>query len=83
VSNPLYLSVVYQDSFAVTLGLKPGDRLISAAGTDLDPKGSMEEFKMIVQNNLGKTIPVTVEREGKKTELKMSVPKEIPSSFLY
>jgi len=82
-SNPLYLSVVYQDSFASKLGLKPGDRLISAAGTDLDPKGSIEEFKMIVQNNLGKTIPVTVEREGKKTELKMSVPKEIPSSFLY
>lgn len=83
VTNPLYLSIVYQDSFASTLGLKSGDRLISAAGTDLDPKGSIEEFKIIVQNNLGKTIPVTVEREGKKTELKMQVPKEIPSSFLY
>ena len=83
MTNPLYLSIVYRDSFAATLGLKPGDRLISAAGIDLDPKGSIEEFKMIVQNNLGETIPVTLEREGKKTELKMQIPKEIPSSFLY
>ncbi len=83
VTNPLYLSIVYQDSLASTLGLKPGDRLISAAGTDLDPKGSIEEFKMIVQNNLGNTISATVDREGKKTELKMQIPKEIPANFLY
>ena len=83
VTNPLYLSIVHQDSFASTLGLKPGDRLLSAAGTDFDPRGSIEEFKVIVQNNLGNTIPVTVERDGKKAELKMQVPKDIPPSFLY
>ena len=82
-TNPFYLSIVYSGTFASTLGLLPGDRILAAGGNKLGPDGSIEEFKMIVQDNLGNTIPVTVERNGKKTDLKMDVPKEIPVNFLY
>ncbi|MDO9508462.1 MAG: trypsin-like peptidase domain-containing protein [Thermovirgaceae bacterium] len=81
--NPFALVMVYPDSVASTLGLQTGDLIVSAAGTKFESNGSIEDFKVIIQNNLGNAIDVLVERSGKKTDLKMAVLKEIPANFLY
>lgn len=76
--------VLYDNSMAKALGLRQGDEIISAAGQKFDNKnGSFEDFKMIIQNNLGKTIEVVVMRDSKETTLKMEIPKEIPKEYLY
>jgi hypothetical protein len=38
---------------------------------------------VIIQNNLGKTIKVVVQRYGEETTLEMEIPKEIPKEYLY
>lgn len=84
IRNPFYVLVLYDNSMAKALGLRQGDEIISAAGQKFDNKnGSFEDFKMIIQNNLGKTIEVVVMRDSKETTLKMEIPKEIPKEYLY
>lgn len=81
--NPFAMLVVYEGSFASTIGLKPGDVIVSAAGETFETSGSIEDFKLVVQNNLGKTIETTVVRNNQNTTLKMEIPGEIPPDFLY
>jgi len=81
--NPFYLLVVPKDSFAYKLGFLAGDRIISVAGQVLDPKGSIEDLKMIIQENLGRTIKAIVERNDKQKTINLKIPREIPKEFLY
>lgn len=63
--NPFYLLIVYSGSVAFSLGLKAGDRIISAAGRAMSSNESIEIFKMIIQENLGKKVDTIIERDGK------------------
>ncbi|MEA3508440.1 MAG: PDZ domain-containing protein [Synergistota bacterium] len=83
ISSPFYLLVVYPGSFASELGLKPGDLIISANGKKMQQGNSIEDFKMIIQNNLGKKIDVVVERGGKEQTLTLDIPETIPARHLY
>jgi hypothetical protein len=83
VTDPFYLLVLNNKSMGEALGLRAGDRIISAAGQKFDKNSSIEDFKVIIQNNLGKTIKVVVQRYGKETTLEMEIPKEIPKEYLY
>lgn len=83
IRNPFSLVVVYEGSFASTLGLQTGDLIVSAAGNVFGPNGSIEDFKLIIQNNLGKTIETKVNRNNNMIVLKMEIPPEIPADFLY
>lgn len=83
VRNPFSLVVVYEGSIASTLGLQADDLIVSAAGEEFGSKGSIEDFKLIIQNNMGKTVEVTVSRGNDKITLKMEVPKEISADSLY
>lgn len=81
--NPFHLLVVLENSFAKKLGFRPGDRIIAVDGKEFGPGGSVEDFKLVIQNNLGKILAVIVERAGKQKTLKIKIPREIPEKFLY
>jgi hypothetical protein len=81
--TPFSLLVVLPDSFGASLGLRPGDRIVSAGGHTFGERESLEDFKMIIQDNLGKPLAVVVEREGKTQTLNVKLPKEIPAQHLY
>ncbi len=86
VSRPetsFYLLVVLPEGFGASLGFRPGDRIISAGGHPFGERESIEDFKMIIQENLGKPLAVVVEREGKTQTLDVKLPKEIPAQHLY
>lgn len=82
IEKPFRLLVLYSGTFGEALGLKAGDTILSAAGLKFDAEGSMEDFKAVILENLGKTIDVVVERDGKQTTLKMKIPGEIPEKYV-
>ncbi|MGC9373179.1 MAG: hypothetical protein ACP5DY_07635, partial [Thermovirgaceae bacterium] len=81
--TPFYLLVVLPEGFGASLGFRPGDRIISAGGHTFGEGECVEDFKMIIQGNLGKPLAVVVEREGKTQALDVKLPKEIPVHHLY
>jgi hypothetical protein len=82
IEKPFYLLVLYGDTFGESLGLKAGDTIISAAGSKFDAEGSIEDFKAVIMNNLGKAIDVIVERDGKQKILKMKIPEDVPEKYM-
>ncbi|MCX8160383.1 MAG: trypsin-like peptidase domain-containing protein [Candidatus Saccharicenans sp.] len=81
--DEFYVMATKKGSLAGKLGLWGGDRIISAAGRSFGPEDTIEDFKLVLMSNLGKQIEVVVERNGKPKVLKMKVPAEIPSEYLY
>jgi len=65
------------------LGLRAGDTVRSAGGREFTPKDSLEDLKMIIQENLGKTLQVIVDRDGKSKTLPLKIPKAISGEYLY
>ncbi|MFA7645187.1 MAG: trypsin-like peptidase domain-containing protein [Thermovirgaceae bacterium] len=82
IEKPFRLIVLYRETFGEALGLRSGDTILSAAGSRFDSEGSMEDFKAVILQNLGKTIDVVVERNGEQTTLKMKIPEEIPEKYV-
>jgi hypothetical protein len=81
--TPFHLLVVLPEGFGASLGFRPGDRIISAGGHTFGEGECIEDLKMIIQENLGKTLAVVVEREGKTQTLDVKLRKEIPAQHLY
>ncbi|ARJ05092.1 RIP metalloprotease [Humibacter sp. BT305] len=50
-------------------GIKPGDRLLSVAGTPID---SWAQSTSIIQRSAGDTVPVVVERDGQQVTLSVT-----------
>jgi PDZ domain-containing protein len=73
-SSPLVLLSVEENGLADQMGLKPGDRVVSAGGK---PLSSLADFKTVLRENLGKRIKVAVEREGKRDEKEIKVPTQL------
>jgi S1-C subfamily serine protease len=80
--DPLRLLVLYRDSLGENLGLRAGDRVLSAGGAKFDADNSLEDLKAVIMESLGRTIDLVVEREGEETTLKMDIPEEIPENYL-
>lgn len=74
--NPLYLVTVYEDGFAYKLGFRNEDKLLAVNNKSLY---TLEDFKVIIKDNLGKRIEVQIERDGKKKTLSIKLPKELPT----
>jgi hypothetical protein len=83
VRNPFYLLVVSTDGLGYKLGLRAGDMIRSAGDREFTAKDSLEDFKLIILQNLGKTLNVVVDRDGKRKTLPLKIPKEIPAKELY
>lgn len=81
--NPFYLLIVPATSFGHKIGLRPGDLIVSVPGKAFTAADDFEEFKLTVKANLGKTLPVEVERYGKRQTVKLKIPKEIPADAVY
>ncbi|NPV83475.1 MAG: hypothetical protein HPY46_07845 [Candidatus Aminicenantes bacterium] len=81
--NQFYIMATRKDSLARQLDLWGGDKIISAAGRTFGPEDTLEDFKLIIMNNLGKQIEVVVERNNKPKVLKIKIPAEIPAQHLY
>jgi S1-C subfamily serine protease len=64
------------------LGLRSGDTIVSAAGKAFHETDDIEGFKLVIEANLGRTIGVTVSRNGKPRVLSVKVPAEMPAAFL-
>ncbi|HEY3377307.1 MAG TPA: hypothetical protein VGL77_07400, partial [Armatimonadota bacterium] len=74
---------VVTDSFGDDLGFQSGDRIIAIGQQVLIAKNSIEDAKLLISQNLGKRIKVTVFRNGKERTFTMNIPKTIPKSALY
>ncbi len=82
-NNPFYLLVVAADSVAQKIGLRPGDTIVSVGGRAFGVTDDIEELKLLIKSNLGKTVPAVVERGGKTQDIKLKIPKAIPADALY
>jgi predicted metalloprotease with PDZ domain len=80
--DPFYLLVVRPNGFASKIGLYAGDRIISVGDKVFRPTGSLEEFKLLIKENLGQKLQVVVERSGKQETITLKIPKEIPKEYL-
>ena len=80
--DPLRLLVLYHDSLGESLGLRTGDKVLSAGGAKFDADDSLEDLKALIMESLGRTIDLVVEREGEETNLKIDIPEEIPENYL-
>ncbi len=81
--NPFYLLVVHDGSVASSIGLKAGDRIVSVTGKVMEPDESIEVFKLMIQENLGKKIDTIIERDGKKQKIILQIPVKLPPESLY
>jgi hypothetical protein len=81
--NPFYLLVCYADGLGFKMGLRGGDTIVGVEGRKFAAKDSLEDFKLVIKANLGQTLKVIVERDGKQKTLPLKIPKEIPKSALY
>ncbi|MCL4819322.1 MAG: PDZ domain-containing protein [Vicinamibacteria bacterium] len=73
--SPLLILDVQKGSLAEDLGLKPGDRLLAVAGTELR---SLMDFKRAIRGNLGGRFTLSFEREGKRQDREVKVPSRLP-----
>ena len=81
--NPFYLLIVPTDSVAQKIGLRPGDKIVSVGERAFAATDDIEELKLLIRSNLGKTLPAVVERNGKTQDIRLKIPKEIPKDALY
>ena len=76
--DPLNLFFVPKNSWAFDLGLRTGDRIVAAGQRSFSRSSTLEDFKVIINSNLGKRLTIVVEREGNRVTLTSKLPREIP-----
>jgi len=81
--EPLHIWHVYPGTIASSIGLQKGDIIKEAAGRKFGEGDDLEEFKLVLQENLGRTIPITVIRGGKDFTFDVTMPDPIPKQYLY
>ncbi len=67
--TPPIAETVQEDTAALRAGIKPGDRILSIDGKTTE---SFETIKRIISLNVGATVDVVVEREGRKLTLSVT-----------
>lgn len=80
--NPRVLLLVFNKGLADELGLRGGDALVSVGGQEIKDGADIEDFKLMIEANAGKTLDVVVERYGKKKAIKMKVPAQFAEKYL-
>lgn len=68
-------------SLAGDLGLHGGDIIVSAGGREFKPEDDMEDFKLLVESNAGRTLDVVVKRGGKLKTLQMKIPVDVVQKY--
>lgn len=58
---------------AVEAGLRPGDRLVSFAGTTVT---EWAQVRTLIRSNAGRSVPVVVERDGRRVDLTLAPIKD-------
>jgi S1-C subfamily serine protease len=66
---------VARDSLADKIGLRAGDRILSA---DDRPLSLLVDFKLAVKSHSGERLKVSVTRDGKPKDLNPKIPKDLP-----
>jgi S1-C subfamily serine protease len=74
-SDPLLIMSVARDSLADKIGLRAGDRILSA---DDRPLSLLVDFKLAVKSHSGERLKVSVTRDGKPKDLNPKIPKDLP-----
>jgi len=72
----------YGNTLGYKLGLRGGDKIISAGEKRFTAENDFEDFKLFLKDKLGQTLPAVVERDGKEKAIKLKIPKEIPKDAL-
>ena len=67
--EPVVVGVVVPGSAGEAAGIRPGDRLISIAGDDLN---SWKDFPMVVGTRANRNVPVILVRDGKTIETRIT-----------
>lgn len=80
--DPFLLIVVGDRTLADKLGLRAGDRILSAGGRRFKADDDVEDFKLVVEASLGRMLKVLVNRRGKVKTLPLKIPAEISPEFL-
>ncbi len=79
--KPYYL-INSGTGLADKLGLRSGDTIISAGGREFQATDDIEEFKLLIEANLGRVLEVVVDRKGKRKTLQSNIPAKMPEKFL-
>jgi hypothetical protein len=80
--DPFLLIFVGDRTLADKLGLRTGDRVVSAGGRRFKADDDVEDFKLVIEANLGRMLKVLVNRRGKLKTLPLKIPAEISPDFL-
>jgi S1-C subfamily serine protease len=75
------LSFAVAKPLAGELGLRGGDLIVSAAGRKFKPQDDMEDFKLLVESNAGRTLEVVVQRGGTLKTLQVKVPADVVQRY--
>ncbi len=74
------VSRVLGDSAAAAAGVRPGDKIVAIDGKALN--GDWDALKSVVEANGGKTVAVTVERDGATVDLNATLKEQSGQGFL-
>lgn len=80
--DPFLLIFVGDRTLADKLGLRAGDRIVAAGGRRFKADDDVEDFKLVIEANLGRMLKVLVNRRGKVKTLPLKIPAEISPEFL-
>lgn len=75
------LSFAVAKPLAGELGLRGGDLIVSAAGREFKPQDDMEDFKLLVESNAGRTLEVVVQRGSKLKTLQVKVSADVVQRY--
>jgi hypothetical protein len=80
--NPRILMQVTVKGLAGELDFRGGDRIDSVGGREIKDGDDIEDFKLLIEANLGKTLDAVINRNGKQRVIQMKIPAQMPSKFL-
>ena len=75
------LSFARAKPLAGQLGLQPADLIVSAGGRTFKPEDDMEDFKLLIESNAGRTLEVVVKRGGKLKTLQAKIPADVMQRY--
>jgi len=75
VRDPFNFLVVHSSSMAEKLGFRLGDRLLAVGDRAFQPTDSIEELKLLLKENVGEKVNITVVRQGEEKTITAKVPE--------
>ncbi len=76
---PIMIDSVIVDGAAYTYGIEADDKIIAAAGEQVEYLDQMTRFREILSENIGSKVDITVKRDSSGVEIVKNIPVNVPA----